>query len=266
MSELQRSEAAVTFLEVDSVLAEIKAQAEAVEITSPESYLAVGTIAAKLTALAKVVHTNLDPDIAKLREELANLMNARTLKIFPIEYLNATLTEKLKAYAREEKRLKDEEEQRINDALAAKHKQDAEENLVKRERAADEERRTAVAGIRKRQRSGELTRNEAEKLVRKARWLCGLAKAFAAGAAEEEACAPPPTATVKANLPAVAGRRFGSVLKWRMKNIHRVPRDFLYPLDINDCSNFPLITRFVKDSKSKTYAEKSIPGIEVYED
>ena len=131
------------------------------------------------------------------------------------------------------------------------------------EQKAAEAKDRRIKEIRQMLKDKEITKREAEKLLRQAGATEEAALAKAAADAEEVR-ANPVKETVLPNKTTVAGQRVRAPLVYTITNIDLIPRELLYPNRATDgtwdTSKFPRLNQMVSKAPSEAVAEAEAGG------
>jgi hypothetical protein len=249
-----------------SDLEKLKSRIEAIEVKTPQDYVAICTLLVDARGFIKrwqkVFADTIDT--AKLAYDTAK--NSLKVQVVAAEAVVEIAEKKAEAYRVEEKRLAEAEQRRINEENQREQKRKAEEQKRADEKAAADKKRAAVAEIRELLQRGKIGKREAEKRLRAAGAEEEAAKCAAAAAADEAKAAPAPAVKVEANIPKVAGIKGRT--NWRATSIdeHVLVAAFLKEpgrLRPYIQANEKTIGEFVRSVKDKAKAEAAIPGIVV---
>lgn len=183
------------------------------------------------------------------------------------EQIESILTPKLNDYKRREAEAAAAEQRRINEERQREANRLAEEQRKRDEEAAAEAKKKRDKEIAEAQKAGELKKREADKLRKEAEEREKAQREQAVRDAEA-AKANVQEVTVQPNTPKIAGLRQRQNWKFKIVDIDKVPRRYLYPTPGQDGKykpeDFPKIGKDVRDWKDKATTEKAIPGIEVW--
>jgi flagellar biosynthesis GTPase FlhF len=256
---------------IENKLALLKARAEAIVVTDQDGYIAACQIAVEVRAEVKAIGFALDPGIDSAKRHLDELRNQKKAFVDRLTPIVDIATRKAETWKAEERRLAQAEQDRINAELRKKAEEKAAEERKAAEEKAEADRKARQKEIEKQQKAGEVGKREAERLKKEAAEQEARDKELAAKQARETA-ANVQEVHVQAAVPKVAGVRARVNPKWKMVDIDKVPREYLYPNDIAATENFPRITTEVRKSREgetfqqrKTRLEATIPGIEYFE-
>lgn len=243
--------------ELDNQLAVIRTTITSITITDKITYTSM--LAAKTAAqnYIKAVGHELDPGIQKAKELLDHLKQQKAKFVDPAEEIIETAKVELKKYITEEERKAAEEQARINEAAERDRALKAEAERIEAEKVATAKRQDAVAEIRGKLQRKEITKREAEKLLRMAGANEEADKAAAAAQAEEKKAAPAPKVDVKADLPKMAGTRRSRSYKFMVIDAAKIPREWCKPDEVR-------IGEEVRRLKDDAASMKAIPGIKAW--
>lgn len=248
--------------ELESKFTALKAIVDNTKIIDAGTYTKMAETKVALANYLKAVGFEFDPGIAKAKELLDHLKTQKAKFIDPAEAALESVKKALKAYIDEEERKTREE----NERRAAQERRDrelqAEQQKIADEKEAAERRREKVADIRGQLTRKEITKKEAERLLRLAGAIEEADKTAAAIKAEETKAAPAPAAaktTVKPDLPKVAGAPRGRNYKFEITDAAKVPLEWCEP-------DTGKIGEFVRDNKNSADSMKRIPGIRAWDE
>jgi hypothetical protein len=248
----------------------IKQKLEALTITDAETYRKVGELVQQARAVSKQGELSLNPFKAivnRAKETLQGWLNAHEEEAKVVADIGAA---KQAAWNKKEREEAAAEERRKQQEKIDEQNRRAELQRKADEEAAAERKERRIGEIREMLKSKTIGKREAERLLREAGAKEEADKAKAAADAEETASKVPEVkvAPIKAT---VAGQRARAPWVWEMVDIEKIPRELLYPLPSDDgtykVSDFPRITKMVKETKDKAQAEaKACGGITAYQD
>jgi chromosome segregation ATPase len=214
---------------------------------------------ADLTTYVKAVGFELDPGLAKAKELLDHLKQQKQKFVGPAEEEIERAKIELKKYITEEERLAREESELKAEAERRDRALKAEQERIAAEKDATEKRQAAVAEIRGKLSRKEITKREAERLLRMAGANEEADKAAAAAQAEEKKNAPAPKIEVKADIPKVAGAPRGRSYKFQITDADKVPRQWCKPDEVK-------IGEFVRHNKNSATSQAMILGIKAWDE
>jgi hypothetical protein len=192
-------------------------QVRQIIITSPETYLSMSDLYKTIRALREEVANTFDPQISQANKLHKSLIAEKNRHDGPLETGEKKAKEAMRIYDDEQIRIAREAENRIREEA----------------RKQEEERRLQEALAAEKDGEKEL----AEEIIKEPIWT--------------------PPVTVQKATPKVSGVVFRTYWMWRVKDINKVPRQYM-------TLNESLIGKIVSDKKNKEQAEAMIPGIEVY--
>jgi len=237
--------------ELQQRLGELKAKAE-MSVVDQKTFISSAAVKLDLEAYIRAVNDHFEPELAPAEETVKRVKLAIAgLVTQPKQWL-ADLVARRKAYAEEERRAAEREQQRIRAEAEAKARQKAEEERREADRIAKEQREAREKELEAQRKAGEINKREQERMAKQAREDEEKARQLAAKQAEETAKAVPEV-KVKPSLPTVAGTRNVRAWRYRVTNLDLVPDEF-WVLDEQK------LAAHVRREKSNT----AIPGIEVY--
>jgi uncharacterized membrane protein YqiK len=215
--------------ELDANLATIKKTIESIEVSDRDSYARLLEARLLVKAYKKSVGHELDPGIDKAKELLDLLKNQKAKFIDPADVIYDGATARAKAWLDEDERLRRAEQDRINEAAEREKNRKAEEDRIVRENEAKEQKAATIAEIRGKLQRKDITKRQAEKLLRMAGAEHEANLTAAAAAAEEAKARPAEKVQVKSDVPAVAGTRRSRVYKFMVIDPAKVTREWCEP-------------------------------------
>jgi hypothetical protein len=245
--------------ELDLRLATIKKTVDSIEVTDRDSYARLLEARLLVKSYKTAVGHELDPGIDKAQELLDLLKNQKAKFIDPADVIYKDATERAKIWLVEDERLRSAEQDRFNEAAEREKNRKAEEDRIARENEAKVQRAVTIAEIRGKLQRKEITKRQAEKLLRMAGAEHEANLTAAAAAAEEAKAAPAPKVEVKSDIPAIAGTRRSRVYKFEVVDALKIPRNFCAP----DLVKIGSEVRRIKNSEE---AAAMIPGIRTWDE
>jgi hypothetical protein len=279
---------------IENKLAILKARAEAIVVSDQEGYTAAVQLAMECRSEIKAIGFVLDPGIESAKKHLDLLRSQKDGFVNPLKAIDKTAAEKAANWKAEERRQAQIEEDRKNAEIRAEaNRKAAEEKRIadakavaerkEAERLAEQQRKDNEKLIEEQRKRGDIGKREAERLKKKEAEDAEQARMDAEDKEREaKALAEKQSKETAANVkhvhvapavPKFAGARARVNPKWKMLDITKVPREYLYPNDIWATENFPKITVEVRKSREgegfvarKVRLEEMIPGIEYFEE
>jgi len=227
-------------------------------VTTASEYADAGDVLREIKGQEKTAQGILKPyvDIAKRAWEDAKAQMDR--QVNPFSQLKEMVSRPMEAYAAEERRKAQQEQDRINEERRREQARIAEAERKAAEERAAAERKQREKEIEAARKSGELKKKEAEALAKQAREQEERDREAAKLEAAKTAASAAPV-TVKASIPTVAGIKRRVNYKFRIVDANKIPRVFLMPDEVR-------IGAMVRANKDKTRSEAECPGIECYEE
>lgn len=253
----------------ESTLARFKAEADSLVVKDAESCLRAKTGQRNVRNEMKSIHLVLDPFLNSAKQHLQEARDELAKYIDPCEAIDETLAQKVKDYERLERERATAEERRINDERRKKAEEEAAAQRKLDEAAAAERRKAEQKAIEEARKAGDLNKREAEKMRKEAE---AREKAAREQAARDAQAARDSVQDVKvqAAIPTVAGVPSTRHFSFKVLDINKIPRQFLYPTKRQDGTydpaKFPAIGDKVRGDKNPKQTMAEISGIEVYED
>jgi hypothetical protein len=242
--------------DVRLMLVDYELEAKRIKVETPEQYAEAGELLKRVRDAKKKAAWVMNPlkSITKTIAEKFRTMEQAELNLG--ERIEGILEPKMVDFKRREREAAAAEERRINEEKRREAARLAEEQRKREEAAAEEKRKAREKEIAAQLKAGEIKKREAEKLKKEAERQ----EEYEVDQAAEEAqfvANDVQEVKVEASTPKVAGLR--QRINWTFKVVDatKIPRSFLMPDEAS-------IGRFVRSSKDKALAEKTIPGIEVW--
>lgn len=238
-----------------TALDQLKAEAGAITVNSPETCLTAKTTQRGLRNYMKDVHSALDPFVNSAKRNYEEARDQRQTWLTQAEFIDAEIAIKVKNFERQEREKAAREEEERNREKRAREAREAEADRKAAEEQARRDREEAQQAIAAARKAGELKKREAEKMEREAKEREQLAKAQAMRN-EEAAKANFVPDKVQPNIPTVAGVPSRRNYSFRIVDVNKIPRAYL-------CPDEKAIGRDVRAWKR---VGEVIPGVEAYEE
>jgi DNA repair exonuclease SbcCD ATPase subunit len=243
---------------IESTLLTLQERAEAITVTDQDSYTAACKIVTDGRQEVKAIGFVYDPIIASAKSHLDDVKDQKSRWVNRITPIVSIVEQKAEQWKAEERRKAKAEEDRINEERRIETARIAAEERKVAEAKAEAERKEREKEIERQRKAGELKKKEADALAKKAAEDAERLKKLAA---EQEQVAKDSVqdVTVEANVPKVAGIRGRVNFKFEIVNASLLERRWLKPDEV-------AIGTEVRRLKDKAQAERTIPGIRVWEE
>ncbi len=233
--DTQGLELALSSLQQETlILPELKAQAEAMKVETPQQYAEAGELLVRVRSIRKIGAFKLGPFEEIVKRVSAFLKTERTKHEAQVDVIDASLSGKMAEFKRKEREAAAQEAARENERRRSEAQKKAEEDRKAREKE-----------IEKQRKAGELSKREAERQKKE------VAQETAAQALDVK------EVTVDPNVPKIAGLKQRVNWYFRVVDASKLPRHFLRVDDV-------AIGQEVRRIKDKARAEAAILGIEVW--
>jgi hypothetical protein len=241
---------------IEAKLVTLKQMAEAIQVTDAESYAAACQIAVQGRAEVKAIGFVLDPGIQSAKNHLDELKNQKAAFVNQVTPIVDIATGKAETWKRAEREAAQREQDRLNAIARENARIKAEQERKEAEAKAEADRKQREKEIKEAQKAGEVGKREGERLKKEA---AAQEEADKKAAAEQAQVTAANVAEVKvqAAVPKVAGIRALVLWKYKIVNESLIPRVFLQPNDV-------AIGAMVRNTKNKAEAEAKCAGIEVF--
>ena len=237
---------------LNSKLSILKAQADALVVKDQTTYINAASLLTSYKSFIEAVKQLTASDIAEAKERLERLKQEEAMILNPGKDGVALVNGKITSWREEEKRQAKVEEDRKNADLRRQQQEKADADRREAERIAAENKKRKIAEIQQFLKDGKIGKREAARQLKAAGAAAEAAVEDAAAAAEEAKNAPPPTATVKPNIPAVAGAPknqtffFGELLDSGAAII----REYSLAIHSNNAERVAFLRQFIEVSES----------------
>lgn len=216
------------------VLPELKAQADAMKVDTPQEYADAGALLLRVRSVRKVGAFKLGP-FEEIVKRVAGFLKAERAKHeSQVDAIDSILSDKMAAFKRREREAAAREAERENQ----RRRQEA-------QKRAEEDRKVREKEIEKQRKAGELSKREAEAKKKEA------AQEAAAQAADVK------EVTVDPNVPKMAGLKQRVNYKFEILNAAHVNRPWLVP-------DMVAIGQKVRADKDPDKSMREIGGIRVF--
>jgi hypothetical protein len=267
--DLSKLQTALTELrEEDAKLQELKLEAQAYAVISSKADSeAAAKIVADLRQRKKIGGFKINPFLAIVEQVAVTLRDYRDKHENTCKEIAEPLSRAIVAWDEQERKAALAEQDEINRKRRADAALLAEVERKAREKQAETDRKERQKEIDASRKAGDLTAKGAAKLTQQASEAAERQKEDAAQQAEKTA-KDVKLVEVKPDLTKVAGLRRAVTWFFKIVDITKVPREFLYPTRRDDGSydpaKFPVIGDHVRETKDKGKAEAACPGIVVW--
>lgn len=263
--ESSRAHAALAEVEnLKAELAPLEREARHLKVESPEGFEVAGTLLKRVRDNRKQGEEIVKP-LKRVLQTIRDWLQTESLKhSSQCEKVETVLEAKMNDYRARERAAAAAEERRVNEERRKEAERRAEEQRKRDLAAAEEARKNREKEIADAQKAGELKKRAAEKLRKESEELEERQKQQAREDAER-AKANVQEVKVEPLTPKVAGLRQRQNWRFKVVDIDKIPRPFLYPNVGPDGTywpeDFPQIGQFVRNAKNKELSERTIPGI-----
>lgn len=250
---------------IETKLAVLKKMVEEIEVTDAQGYETVCKLVLQGRDEIKAIGFVYDPIIASARAHLDDIRNQKAGWTNQIDPIVKKAADKGAAWKADERKKAQEEQDRLNREAQEKAEAEAKEVFANASKSANDYQKRKLAEVERLLKSKQI--NKAEAVRRRDAIMAEVQERKAEAAKEAEVIREAPTAapvTVQPNVPKVAGIRGRVNWKWKMVDVEKVQRHFIYQNDVYAVDNYPRITAEVRRIKDKAKAEAAIPGIEVW--
>jgi hypothetical protein len=213
---------------IETKLAVLKKEAEAIIVSDSQTYSLACSIAVEVRAEVKAIGFALDPGIESAKRHLDELRNQKKAFLDRLTPIIDIVTRKAEFWKSEERKKAQAEEDRINAERRAEAARAAEDDRKAAIALAEERRKEDEKVIRDAVKSGELKKREAERLKKEAEERAHAATQTANETANAAAANVQEVKVVPA-VPKVAGIKARVNYKFEIVNANQVGRAFLMP-------------------------------------
>jgi hypothetical protein len=241
---------------IESKLAILKRNAEAIQVADGETYAIACMIAVDVRAEIKAIGFALDPGIESARRHLDELRNQKKAFLDRLTPIIDIATRKAEFWKSEERKKAQAEEDRINAERRKAAAEEAERERKAAEAKAEADRKERERMFREAQKAGEIGKREAERLKKAALAQEAIDKENARQAAIA-AAANVQEVKVQPAVPKVAGIKARVNYKFQVVNPGQVGAGFLCPDEV-------AIGAKVRSDKDPEKSMKEIGGIRVW--
>lgn len=243
---------------LETGLARIQREAQAIIVKDAETCLAAKTMQRDVRAYIKDVNAKLSPFVDAAKANLAKAKDELNRWVDPAEAIDGALAQKVKDYERKEREAAEAETRRINEERRVAAAKEAEEKRKAAEAQAEEDRKKRQKEIEEARKAGEVGKREADRLKKEAEE----AEARAKKQADEDAAKAAANVVevkVQPSIPTVAGVPSRRNWRWKLIDESKIPDRFWIV-------NEQYIGSEVRRIKDKGKAESEIPGIECWQE
>ena len=237
-----------------TALDQLKAEAGAITVNSPETCLTAKTTQRGLRNYMKDVHSALDPFVNSAKRNYEEARDQRQAWLTQAEFIDDALAAKVKDFERKEREKAVREEEERNRVKREAEAREAAEQRKAQEAAAAAKRKEDEKTIAEALKAGELKKREAERMKKEAaereRQDRELAKQD-----EEAAKANFVPDRVAPNIPTVAGVPSRRNYSFRIVDVNKIPRAYLCPDE----------KKIGQDVRAWKRIGEVIPGVEAFE-
>lgn len=241
---------------IESKLELLKRNAEAIQVVDGQTYTLACHIAVDVRAEIKAIGFALDPGIESAKRHLDELRNQKKSFLDRLTPIIDIATRKAEFWKSEERKKAQAEQDRINEERRKEAIRMAEEERKAAEARAEEERKQREKELKAAQRSGEVSKREAERLRKEAIEREAKEKRIAAEVAIAQASNVQEVKVAPA-VPKVSGIKARVNYKFEIVNPNEVDRAFLMPDSV-------AIGEKVRRDKNPEKSQMEIGGIRVY--
>lgn len=254
-------------------LGELVSQAQSIVVKDQMSYALAASIRTGFKSYLDAVKFQTGPGISEAKERLDRLKQEESIFLNPGKESLLQLDGKMFAFREEEKRQAKVEQDRKNAELRRQQEEKAEADRLEGIRIAAAEKKRKMAEIQHFLDTGKIGKREAARQLKAIGEHAQAAIEEAAAAHEEALKAPPPTVTVKPNIPTVAGApRNQTYYTATVDNEQAIIDAFCQAIVDKDeprarflrrflQANEAEIGKFARDTKSSEKATALLPGV-----
>ena len=260
--------------ELNRRLTVLQDQARAIKVTDQPTYVQAAGIRTSFKAYIDAVKFQTRPEIVATKEKLDRLKQDESVLLSPAEAEVKALDDKIVSWREEEKRQARVEQDRKNAELARQAQEKADADRRESERIAAETQKRKMAEIKHLLDTGKIGKREAARQLKAAGLFAQAAIEEAAAAHEEAKNAPPPTVTVKPNVPTVAGAPKNQVYySARLVSPEKLWVAFAAAIRSDNSERAAFLSRFfevsesalakyARETKDNERASEAVPGVE----